>query len=347
MFVHPSGPPSPLTVSDLGERALIERIRARVGSPAAWTVVGLGDDAAVVAPVRGELDVLTTDTLVEDVHFRRAWTLPDLIGRKAVAINLSDLAAMGATPRAVLLGLCLPDALPIEDFDAVIDGVIAEATAARAALVGGNISRSPGPLIVDVTATGSVHRRRMLTRVGGKAGDELYVTGEVGGAATGLALLQDGIARDGLEQALTDCLARFERPEARLRCGRLVAGHRAASACMDLSDGLADAAHQVAQASGTGVVIEAEAIPVHEGARLWGHRRDLDPLLLALTGGEDYELLFAVPQKGRRAFLAAMQRCRPATAVKVGTLTKEPQALLMRDGKTGPLPAGFAHFGNK
>src|SRR6187399_978355 len=174
----------------LGEHALIARVRERAAqTPSSSTIIiGIGDDAAVIEPARGELEVITTDALVEHVHFRRDWTAARSIGVKAVAVNLSDLAAMGATPRVILLSLILPPTLPIEDFDALVDGVVATATAAGAVLVGGNIARSPGPLVVDVTAMGAVGRRRLLTRSRGKAGDELYVTGTIGGAATGLAI---------------------------------------------------------------------------------------------------------------------------------------------------------------
>ena len=208
------------TVADAGEHDLIARVRARAGAPPSFVPVGIGDDAAVIEPARGMLDVVTTDALVEHVHFRRDWTDAHAIGAKAVTVNVSDLAAMGATPRVILLSLILPPALPLADFDALVDGVVAASTAAGASLVGGNIARSPGPLVVDVTAIGAIGRRRVLTRGGGRAGDELYVTGTVGGAGAGLAILQSGTDRAALDAESAACLARYERPEARLRCGR-------------------------------------------------------------------------------------------------------------------------------
>lgn len=336
-----------MTVSDLGERALIDRLRARVPAPPAWTIIGIGDDAAVVEPERGELDVLTTDTLVEDVHFRRAWTDPASIGRKSVVVNLSDVAAMGAAPRAVLLSLCLPSALPVEEFDALIDGVAAESAAAGAALVGGNIAQSPGPLVITVTATGSVRRRRVMTRAGGRPGDELYVTGAIGAAAAGLAMLGAGADRAALPPAQAECVARYERPVARVRCGRLVAAARAASACMDLSDGLADAVRQVAEASHLGAVLDAGRIPVHPGAADWFGHQGLDPVAASLAGGEDYELLFAVPPRRRRAFLAAVGRCSPLQVTRIGALEKGGGAFLQADAGRLPLGEGYQHFRDK
>jgi len=332
------------TVADLGEHALIEHIRTRAGAPPAWITIGIGDDAAVIEPARGSLDVITTDALVEDVHFRRAWTAPDAIGHKAIAACLSDLAAMGATPRASFLSLALPGALPVADVLAMVDAFIAVATPAGASLAGGNIARSPGPLVVDTTAIGAAHRRRILTRSGARPGDVLFVTGSIGAAAAGLAMLEAGVDRTVMDSAEAECIARYERPEARLRCGAVVAGHRAASACVDLSDGLADAARQIATASRTGVVIEVDALPIQAGARTWASRNGGDPAALAITGGEDYELLFAVPPRSTRRFLGALKRCRGLEATRIGRLTPEPGAWLHVNGQMEPLARGFVHF---
>jgi thiamine-monophosphate kinase len=222
--------------------------------------------------------------------------------------------------------------------------VIATIAAESACLIGGNLSRSPGPLIVDVTAIGSVRRRRVLTRAGGRAGDELYVTGSVGGAAVGLAVLTAGLDRGGLDDALRECVDRHERPVARVRLGRAVAAHRAATAAIDLSDGLAGGVTQLAEASGTGATIDAAAIPVALGARAWHAGTGADPILAALTGGEDYELLFAVPPRRRRAFLAAVARAGRLACTKVGQLTKEPGAWLEYGARRERVPEGFTHY---
>ena len=208
------------------------------------------------------------------------------IGHKALAVNLSDLAAMGAAPRVALLSLVLPPAWPVANVDALLDGMIALAERARIAIVGGNIARSPGPLIVDVTVTGSVHRRRVLTRAGARAGDELYVTGTLGGSAAGLRALRRGTP---VEHAADRCVDRYRRPEPRTRFGLMLGRNRAARACIDLSDGLADGVRQIGEASGLGAIIDADAVPIEEGATLHD----------ALGGGEDYELLFAVSPRMR------------------------------------------------
>jgi thiamine-monophosphate kinase len=317
-----------MTVGELGELALIDRICARLPPAPPYVVVGIGDDAAVVEPERNALDVITTDSQVEGVHFDQRFVSPADIGHKALAVNLSDLAAMGALPRVALLSLMLPPAWPVASVDALLDGMMVLAERTRISLVGGNIARSPGPLIVDVTATGSVHPRRVLTRAGAHAGDELYVTGALGGSSAGLRALQSaGEAADNL-------LMRYRRPEPRTRVGLLLGRNRAARACIDLSDGLADAVRQLAGASGVGAIVDADAVPIEQGATL----RD------ALSGGEDYELLFAVPPKMRSRLTSVRRLVKGVAVTKIGCLTSDRALLLNRQGSTESLPAGFAHF---
>jgi thiamine-monophosphate kinase len=250
---------------------------------------------------------------------------------------------MGATPRASLLSLGLPPDLPLEEFDDIVTGFL-ELAAAEAPLVGGNLTRSPGPLILDVTAMGVAHRRKLLLRSTGRPGDEIYVTGTLGGAAAGLAMLADG-ASERLTHVERACIGRHRRPMPRLRLGRTVARSHAAAACVDLSDGLSDAAQQLAAASETGVVIEQDLIPIHPGVRAWSARGTDDPLELALSGGEDYELLFAVRPRMRSRFLAAVRRFQDVPVTRVGVLTDQAGAWVEQAGTRRPLPAGFAHFG--
>ena len=152
--------------------------------------MGPGDDAAVLKPVRNALDVVTTDALVDGVHFDTRFVPPQAIGHRALAVNLSDLAAMGARPRAALLSLALPATLAVDVLDGFLDGFLAHAAAQQVAIVGGNITRTDGPLVVNVTAHGSVRPRGVLTRRGARPGDGVYVTGWLGAAAVGLASLR-------------------------------------------------------------------------------------------------------------------------------------------------------------
>jgi thiamine-monophosphate kinase len=314
------------------------------GPPPPHVVIGIGHDAAALRPDRGALTVLSTDSLIEGVHFRRAWVAPEAIGYKALAVNLSDLGAMGATPRAALLSLALPPALPVAEFDELIRGFLSLAGTARMALIGGNISSSPGPLVIDTTVVGSGHPRKLLTRRGATPGDELYLTGVVGGAAAGLGWLAAGHDTASPPEELQGAIERYARPPARWRCGSIVARTRTAAAAIDLSDGLAEAARQLAEASGVGVELDAAAIPVDAGMRFWAEQTGIDALDAALAGGEDYELLFAVPPRRRSRFLAAVRRCRDVAVTRVGIVTRPGAATLRRGGAVEPLPRGFRHL---
>jgi thiamine-monophosphate kinase len=345
--------PGNRTVADAGERAIIAAIRARVPAAPAWLAVGIGDDAAVAQPERGALEILTTDALVEGVHFTRRFSAPCDIGWKALAVNVSDVAAMGGAPRLALLSLALPADLPLADLDALLDGFIDMAHEARVTLAGGNITRSPGPLMIDVTVIGSARPRRVLTRGGGQPGDALYVSGSVGAALAGLEWLRrsDGAldvaasnTRLPEDAGLAECVRRYRRPAPRARLGALLGRNRAASACMDLSDGLADAVEQIADASGAGAAIEAEALPIPAAARVFFEGLGRDPITTAVAGGDDYELLIAVPKRARGRFATVQRQARGVRLTRIGELTPDPGTRLLRGGQPEPLPAGFVHF---
>ena len=326
------------TVLELGERRLIERITARL-TTASWVVVGPGDDAAVVEPERGALEVLTTDVQVEGVHFDRRFVPPDAIGHRALAVNLSDLAAMGATPRVALLSLVLPDSLDVRVVDGLMDGLLALAAAQKVVVVGGNISRSPGPMMVDVTAVGAVKRRRVLTRSGARPGDGVYVTGSIGDALVGLQSLQTSHG-----PAPRACQERYLRPQPRVRAGMLLGKNRAASACIDLSDGLADAVRQVAEASRVGITLDASALPIGDEVRRWHDARGAGAIDAAVGGGDDYELLFTVrpAHQGRLRGVRRLLGGLPVT--RIGLVTKDRRLLIKTDAGERQLPPGFDHF---
>ena len=337
--------PGPPNLPARGEHDLIAHIRARVPPAPPWLLVGIGDDAAVAKPERGALEILTTDGLIEGVHFDRRFSTPRDIGWKALAVNLSDVAAMGGTPRLALLSLSLPAALVPEEVDALVDGFLALAADARVTLAGGNITRSPGPLMVDVTVTGFARARQILTRGGGHAGEDLYVTGSIGAAAAGLGWSKekDAKERESVE-GIDECVRRHCAPEPRVRIGALLGRNRAANACMDLSDGLADAVTQIAAASGTGATIDAAALPIPSAAREWFRRAGLDPITSAVAGGDDYELLFAVARRARGRLATVIRQAQGVAITRIGQLTKEPAMVLVRDGVPEPLPQGFVHF---
>jgi thiamine-monophosphate kinase len=330
-----------LTVADIGERALIARIKARVSMPS-WVVIGPGDDAAVITPQRGTLDVVTTDAQVEGVHFDRRFVPADAIGHRALAVNLSDLAAMGAAPHAALLSLALPSTLDVETFEQILDGLLALAAAHCVTLIGGNITQTPGPLTLDVTAIGSVKPRKVLTRAGARPGDDVYVTGSLGEAAVGLHRLQAAGLAPG--SAADACVKRYLMPQPRVRAGKLLGRNRAASSCMDVSDGLADCVRQVAEASGVGITLDRAAIPVSADVREAQLRRGRDPLEPAFSGGDDYELFFTVRPAHRGRFRAVCQQLGDLPITRIGVVTKGRDLLVRDDDGTRTLPEGYEHF---
>lgn len=330
------------TVAGRGEHAVIERIRARVGPAPSGVEVGIGDDAAVIQPDRGTLTVATTDTLVEGIHFDLALGPPADAGHKALAANLSDLAAMGAAPRTVLLALSLPGTCPIADVDALLDGLLALAAHHRTALVGGDVTASPGPIVIGITALGSAKRRRLLTRDAARPGDVVWVSGTIGTAAAGLdALRAGGAATSGFPA----CVERCRRPEPRVALGVALGRNRAAHACVDLSDGLADGVRQIANASNVGIRIDAEALPIHSEARAWFEAAGVDPVTAALAGGDDYELAFTAPPRLTGRLRHVRRQIGDVALTPIGVVTKEKDVRFSRAGREEPLPAGFVHFG--
>jgi thiamine-monophosphate kinase len=326
-----------MTVADISESELVARIQALLPPPPPWLVVGIGDDAAVVEPARNRLEVLSVDALVEGVHFDRRFTPPEAVGHRALAVNLSDLAAMGAEPRLALLSLILPGNLAGADFDAMIGGLAALASRHRLHVVGGNLTRSPGPMVLDVTVSGTVKRRQALGRGAAKPGDYVYVTGSIGAAAAGLQMLKSGA---GAEMTV----GRYLYPEPRVRAGLLLARNRAATACIDLSDGLGDGVRQIAASSGVGIVVDAAALPIDADARRWFVRQNTDPIGQAITGGDDYELLFTTrPRWAGR--LRGVLRKSDVAFTKIGVCTDVQDVVLRHESGDTPIPHGYKHFG--
>ena len=276
-------------MSDPGEFELIASLARRL-DPADG--LGIGDDAAAWMVGPGSLLVATTDMLVEGVHFRLDWTSPRDLGWKALAVNLSDLAAMGATPgRALVSVALLPGQASI--VEEMYDGLSELSRMTGTQVVGGDTVRSSGPLVVNVALLGEAEPGRLLRRDGAVAGDLLAVTGVVGASAAGLALLLEGDPVRLAGPGAAALIAAHHRPQPRLAAGRVLAalGLRCA---IDISDGVASEAWHVARSSGVEIALDIDRLPLADGAvALFGREKALQ---LAVSGGEDYELLFAVPE---------------------------------------------------
>jgi thiamine-monophosphate kinase len=205
------------------------------------------------------------------------------------------------------------------------------------------VARSPGPLLLDVTAIGRVKPRRILARRGAAQGDGIYVSGTLGAAHAGWLTCRGGAPAPAADVS-DPCVVRFLTPEPRVRLGLLLGRNRVASSCVDLSDGLGDAVRQMADANGVGAMIDAGALPVPDEARRRFEEAGLDPVLAAIGGGEDYELLFTVPARRRRALAAVMKLAGGVPCTRIGTVTAGTRLILRRGPTRGPLPGGFAHF---
>jgi thiamine-monophosphate kinase len=293
----------------------------------------------VVEPERNRVEVFTVDTLVDGVHVDRRFVPPDAIGYRALAVNLSDLASMGAAPRLALLAMALPASLPLDEFEAIVAGFADAAARYRVHLVGGNLTRTPGPLTLDVTLVGTVKRRQALQRDGARAGDEVYVSGTIGTAAAGLAQL-----RDSRLPASDSRVERYLRPEPRIRLGVLLARNRAATACIDLSDGLGDGIHRLAHDSGVGIAVDAGALPIDAAARAVFESAGGDPVAAAMSAGDDYELLFTASSRTRHRLRAAIRHANVAVT-RIGVCTEARDVVLLRDGASAAVPGGYSHFG--
>ncbi|PJK28692.1 thiamine-phosphate kinase [Minwuia thermotolerans] len=274
-------------MSRSGEFEIIERLLAPLAGEGAFS---LSDDAAVLPELsHGEAWVATKDAMVAGVHFL-ADDPPDLIARKLVRVNLSDLAAMGASPMGYLLAFALSPDCDDDWLEAFVAGLAEDQRIFGIALYGGDTVSTPGPVTLSLTALGRVERGRELRRNGARAGDAVYVSGSVGDAALGLKCLQEELAVSaGYRKTLVD---RYRLPEARVRLGPALIG--SATACQDVSDGLAADLGHIARRSGAGMEIEADLVPISQAARA-AIAAGSGLETLPFTGGDDYELVFTAP----------------------------------------------------
>jgi thiamine-monophosphate kinase len=344
--------PAGTALGELGERELVRRIRERIpGGPGVR--VGAGDDAAAVEA--GPLALLTADSLVEGVHFRRDAAPARLLGRKALSVNLSDVAAMGGVGRHALVSLCLPPEIELRWVDSLFDGILERAAETGVNVVGGNVARSP-VTVIDVALLGAV--QVPLLRSGARPGDVVAVTGTLGAAAEGVDLLargarldEDGeLAATGLwtessAPAVLECLrAQLDpRPPLALACALSERG--LAHAAMDVSDGLSVDLAEVCRQSGVAARLEAAAVPVAPAVTSLERARGGDALSLALHGGEDYALLLAVEPR-RFPELEELAGVWGVPVRGIGEFFASDPAVFIRDGagERELEPGGHDHF---
>lgn len=321
----------------LSEDALIAMIAAACGAPRRPLRVGIGDDAAAWKPNPHHLALVTTDMVVDDVHFRTRDSSATLIGRKALAKSLSDIAAMGGRPVLAVIALGVTAELDEAWYRSFYEGMNALARATHCAIAGGDIVRAPA-LTIGVTVIGEVRKTSMRLRSGARAGDLIAVTGALGLAAAGLRALDSGAGRERFKEVIDA----YEHPQPRIDEGVFLGSCRAVHALMDISDGLSTDVRRMARASNVDAVIERDALFVHPALPGVGG----DALDLILNGGDDYELIASIDKRTfdhvARSFKS--RAGRPLRAV--GRFESgEGEVWLDRNGKREPLePGGYDHF---
>jgi len=318
------------TLGKMGEFDLIAHIRARVGEVASSEIaLGIGDDAAILRPRPGEEIVVSVDTLVEGSHFRWRNQAPATLGRRALRVNLSDLAAMGARPVGFTLALAAPPSLSMARIDGFLGGLLRDAADYGCPLVGGNLARARETSLA-ITVFGAVARGRALRRSAARSGDRLFVTGQLGAAALALARSEKRGA------------ALRHLPEPRLTAARALVAMKDRGACIDLSDGLAADLAQMLAASGVGARIDSDRIPRPRGFAAACRRDGFDPDQLALRSGEDYELLFTLrAPRGGTTSEARLRKRMGVAVTEIGRIVKGTEIVGLPSARTA---RGFRHF---
>ncbi|WP_010276963.1 thiamine-phosphate kinase [Paenibacillus senegalensis] len=340
------------------EFALIRRLTAKGGretkpnSPP--LTVGIGDDAAVAPLTPGFQMVLACDTMTEEIHFKPITMKPEDVGYKALASNISDMAAMGAVPRYALVALTVSDKVQQQWLDRLYDGLYECAEQYGVSVAGGDVSSTLGGVVISVTIVGEVEADSVLLRSAAKAGDIVAVTGPLGRSAAGLHyLLERRIDADKLllelEEAYRELVAAHQRPQPRVQAGRLLLRSASRAACNDVSDGLASESWEIAEASGCGIIIEETRLPLTANLQAYAERTGMDPLQWVLYGGEDYELLTCIPaDEFSRVEQSFREQGLPL--YRIGAVTDEWAGvkLLDKDQQLNPIAkGGYNHFQEK
>jgi thiamine-monophosphate kinase len=334
-----------MDIAGSGEFSLIAAIRRRMeGKYPPEVTHGIGDDCAVLQP-QGDVEwVITTDTQVEDVHFRRAWLTPYQIGWRAMAVNLSDIAAMGAQPFGALAALALPATTEAMFFEQLLNGMCDLGLQYNCPLIGGNLARDPTRLTLTLTVLGRVGRGTAVRRGGARPGDDIWVSGRLGGSAAGLRTFLQTVP---LPAAIGNALRqRYAQPLPRVAEGAFLRASDRLTAMIDLSDGLAGDLGHICEESRVGAQIVAEALPLEAGVREVAATLGDDVLEYALRGGEDFELCCTAVSGALAPLMDDFRAQFGIELTRIGSITRERSLRLMHaDGSEVPLSAhAYDHF---
>ncbi len=330
-----------MKVKDVGERALISTIH-RLQAIVPMGYLGIGDDAAYLPPSPAGW-LISQDMLVEGVHFRFDWITPEQLGEKAVAVNISDIAAMGGIPKAILTSIAVPGNFDVEVIEALYRGMAKALDRYGAVLVGGDTVSSPDKFTLDVSVVGHPGAKGPVLLSGAKPGDRLFVTGRLGASYAGYMLLCHNVSWPSTSIQHRSVLQAHLAPVARVEAGQQLGA--LAHAMTDISDGLVNELKAMTRFGGIGARIEAERVPIDQATKMVAKEYGQDALDFALYGGEDYELLAAVPpSRAREAELLCLRCGVPIT--EIGVVTDTLGIHVMRDGEELAVDErkGFHHF---
>lgn len=336
-----------MQIKELGELGLIKKLAGQFAASHPRVIKGIGDDTSVTIQDENKYLLCTTDTLVEDIHFSLKYTPSYNLGKKAVSISLSDIAAMGGTPMFLLTSLILPAATSTDFIDFLYKGIKEKADESGVALIGGNTSSSPGKIIISTTMLGEVPKDQLVLRKGASVGDMIYVTGLLGDSSLGLKIWKQKGNRPITDPFLKDAMLAHIDPAPRVREGRRIAEKQLATAMIDISDGLILDLRHIAEESDVGARVWFKKIPISTGLKRWvvDHPQDI---ALAISGGEDYELLFTISKENSRS-IDAVSRELNIPITYIGEIVSKEEGLTVLDEKNEPFPLtaeGFEHFKN-
>lgn len=343
---HPE--PHPLQVRSIGEFGLIDRIARMLPCASPDVVVGIGDDVAVLKSPESDYLLATCDCQVESIHFLKDVITPHQLGRRVVAINVSDIASMGGQPTWALVSLVLPEDTEVNTIDSLYEGMRTEFQQYGGVIVGGNISRSPERFMIDFFLLGRVSPDRLVLRSGARPGDAVLVTGSLGDSRAGLECIRQ-LPPNFSKHDRDQLLARHLTPHARLKEGQLLASTRRIHAMADVSDGLVGDLRHICNASHVGARIFAGELPLSAACRNVAEAAGKDAVEWALTGGEDYELVFTTSSESAKDIQRLLEEQTGTPARVVAEIIEDPNCLelVQPHGEIIPLPTtatGWDHF---
>ena len=334
-----------MELKELGEFGLLKKLSGQFKSTHPRVIKGIGDDTSVTVQDETKYLLCTTDTLVEDIHFSLKHTSSYNLGRKAVSISLSDIAAMGGIPTFLLTSIILPAGTPVDFINLLYKGIKERADEFAVALIGGNTSASPEKIVITTIMLGEVPKDQVIFRKGASAGDVIYVTGRLGDSSLGLKIWKEKDDKIITDPFLKDAMLAHIDPFPRVREGRKLAEKNLATSMIDISDGLISDLRHIAEESMVGAKIWLDKIPISTALKRWlvDHPADIT---LSLSGGEDYELLFTAP-KANTPLIENMAKELGIPITQIGEIVSQEYGVTVLDDKGGvfqPPSNGFEHW---